>query len=133
MTNTVIMNIDKNDPADDVAVVIQQEPEAEEDKERVYLCKACGCEITTDSFRLVKQGAFVHTFTNPAGFVYRVACFKSAPGCNMYGEYTKDFSWFKKYAWCYAVCKDCYNHLGWHFSRESGTDFFALILAQLVH
>lgn len=95
------------------------------------LCKSCSYPITAESSRIEKQGAFRHTFTNPAGYIYRVGCFGSAPGGAIVGGYSADFSWFKHYAWCYMVCSSCYRHLGWHYSGTEGTDFYGLILDHL--
>ena len=98
--------------------------------EELY-CFACGLAITRRRERLEVGGSHSHTFTNPAGYVFRVGCFRRAPGCAQAGEFTQEYSWFSGYAWRYALCAGCRVHLGWVFGGpEPG--FFGLILDRLV-
>ena len=101
------------------------------EEERPLRCVFCDAEITDERHSVEKAGSWKHVFTNPAGYVYEIGCYGSAPGCAILGDYVSDFSWFKKYYWAYAVCGSCYHHVGWHFSGASGSDFYGLILKYL--
>lgn len=109
---------------------VDLEDEEEDEFQRVLFCKSCGRMITSEKDRLQIDGAHNHTFFNPAGIVYELGCFKTAPGCSIQGEATSEFSWFAGYHWRVALCGGCTAHLGWHFM--SGTmAFFGLIIKNL--
>jgi len=99
-------------------------------EEEIYRCAACGHEITTAGERITVQEAHEHTFVNPGGYVYRIGCFRRAWGCLQAGESTDAFSWFKGCPWRYAVCGECFAHLGWSYEAAGGL-FFGLILDRL--
>jgi hypothetical protein len=113
-----------------------------EQPEGGLLCFACGHPITSERQRFAAGGAHEHTFTNPAGWVYRIGCFRSAPGCAQAGEFTEEYSWFPGQAWRYALCAGCRTHLGWVFRGASAgaggaagsapPEFYGLILDRLV-
>jgi hypothetical protein len=90
-------------------------------------CAACGREITDESQRIAVEGAHQHRFMNPEGYVYDIACFGEAPGCAVRGIPTGEFTWFRGFAWSYAVCRGCSAHLGWHYAGGEGAGFFGLI------
>ncbi len=94
-------------------------------------CVNCGKAITRERFGFAKDGSFVHTFTNPSGYVYKVGCFSNAPGTWIVGEYTGQFSWFKGYLWCYLLCEGCNSHMGWHFSSPESAGFHGIILERI--
>lgn len=82
------------------------------------------------------NGAHVHLFTNPAGFVYEIGCFASAPGCSHVGSIEDAFSWFPGWSWQIATCAACGVHLGWRYcssgsSGSSGAQFHGVIVAAL--
>ena len=111
---------------------LQYSQSAEPDGEEWPLyCSECRTVVTHSEEAISRGGAHRHTFTNPAGQIYVVGCFARAVGGVPIGEYTRDFSWFKDYAWCYVLCRGCAGHLGWHFSSTGGTDFFGLRLDRL--
>ena len=91
----------------------------------------CGASIAYPEDRIAVNGAVGHSFTNPAGFMYHIECYKSASGCSVTGEYETDFSWFPGFAWRYALCGSCNNHLGWHYVHSAGKNFFGLIRDRL--
>ncbi|MBN2353255.1 MAG: hypothetical protein JXD23_11840 [Spirochaetales bacterium] len=97
---------------------------------RVLLCTVCGTVVTSPDERTRLDNSFEYVFTNPGGFVYRIGCFRKAPGCLQSGEPTDFFTWFPGYAWSFALCRGCVTHLGWHFTGPED-DFFGLILNQL--
>jgi len=108
--------------------------EAEEQKDllpiEAIFCKACGRTVTGKDQRIAVHGSHAHTFFNPAGIVYELGCFSSAPGCHRAGEATTYFSWFAGYVWRFALCKHCNSHLGWYFEMGESS-FYGLILARL--
>ena len=103
----------------------------DEDAERPYTCAHCGAVITTRRDRVSRDGEHEHTFTNPAGLVFRIGCFRAASGCVPAGEDTAAYSWFPGFHWRYALCCGCASHLGWRYSRGS-EEFYGLIVDQLI-
>ena len=74
---------------------------------------------------------------NPAGILYRIRCFASAPGCTEAGEFTTEYTWFAGFAWRYALCASCWEHVGWVYRRSAEASdglgaFFGLIADKLV-
>lgn len=90
------------------------------------VCAACGQRITDDAHRIERGGAHAHTFVNPGGHVYRVACFAVATGCVELGAPDPAFSWFPGFTWQVIACRPCRAHLGWLF-RAPGERFYGLI------
>ncbi len=103
------------------------EDENETEKEDYIICRACGNVIASPDEQMEVDGKFSHTFTNPAGIAYKIGCFSNAKGCVNFGEPTSDFTWFPGFDWCYALCSNCFSHLGWHYS-SGDSSFFGLIL-----
>jgi hypothetical protein len=99
-------------------------------KEDFILCKLCGHRITTSSASIAVGNSHLHTFANPAGLLFDIGCFKSAPGCLNTGPFTHEFSWFKGYKWRISVCESCHAHIGWMFGSANHI-FFGLILDRL--
>lgn len=112
-------------PTDEHRVV-----ERDASDERI-VCAACGHAITTADTSVTKAGRHQHTCINPAGYVYRIRCFRRAPGCVTTGSWSTYYSWFQGYAWQIACCGSCSMHLGWAFepdgSPEDGAPFWGLI------
>ena len=96
---------------------------------RAVLCARCGLQLTDASQRIEVLGQHQHTFFNPAGVVFHIACFASAPGCRGLGPFSDAFTWFPGHRWQIALCASCGEHLGWHF-EGSGT-FTSLIEARI--
>lgn len=92
---------------------------------RAILCARCAAQVSDAAQRIEVGGRHQHTFFNPAGIVYQVACFAAAPGCRGVGAFCGDFSWFPGHRWQIGVCAACAEHLGWHFAGELA--FTALI------
>jgi hypothetical protein len=98
---------------------------------RRLLCRSCGSPVTTEAERTSIEGQHVHRRINPAGIDFEFGCFIAAPGAEIVGEATAEYSWFAGYRWNYSVCRGCATHLGWHF-EGAGPSFHALILVRLV-
>lgn len=103
--------------------------ESADEQRRALLCRTCSTPITTDRQRIDKQGKHLHTFFNPAGIVYEIGCFRSAPGCMTYGPPSSEFAWFSGYSWQIVCCRSCQEHLGWVFRGDD--EFFGLIVRKL--
>lgn len=111
---------------------VRQQPAGPDDEvNKKLVCTYCHFHITDSSEAIAQAGNHTHTFSNPAGFLYTVHCFASAPGCQHVGRPTVEHSWFSGFAWQLALCRSCQNHLGWHFVN-SGT-FYALIEGRTVY
>jgi len=105
------------------------EDETERAQRRGLLCRACSIPVTTEKERIEKEGRHLHTFFNPAGIVYEIGCFRSAPGCLSSGPPSSEFAWFSGYSWQVACCRNCQEHLGWIFRGED--EFYGLIVKKL--
>jgi len=109
-----------------------EEHTEEEEKEKAYiLCRNCGQPVSRPEDRISVQGSHMHTFANPHGLVFEIACFRSVFGCGYVGPATDEFSWFSGYRWRIVVCAACLTHLGWLFTA-AGDSFAGLILDRLI-
>jgi len=100
------------------------------EKDPYIFCRDCGFLITSEDAVISIAGNHRHTFKNPAGIVFEIGCFSSAPGCINMGEPTLEFTWFPGYRWTYSVCGKCLSHLGWFF-QSGDSQFYGLILNRL--
>ena len=95
------------------------------------LCANCKNPVTHRDQRIVVSGNHAHTCRNPHEFVFRIGCFRDAPGCKSEAAATAEHSWFAGYQWSIAYCAQCERHLGWRFSASADC-FFGLILDRLL-
>ena len=95
-------------------------------------CYRCQHLITTHQARIEVAGHHQHTFTNPTGLCFNIACFAEAIGCLTAGTPTDDFTWFRGFRWNYAVCGNCQVHLGWFYQALEGGEFYGLIVDRLL-
>ncbi|GMQ76767.1 MAG: hypothetical protein BMS9Abin01_2061 [Gammaproteobacteria bacterium] len=99
---------------------------------RPIRCAHCGQQVSTADQRTDQAGSHEHRFENPAGIVFRIGCFRHAPGCRRVGEATLQWTWFPGHAWSVALCVKCGTHLGWSYGPGgTGAAFFGLILDRL--
>lgn len=96
------------------------------------VCRQCLHVITSAEERTVVNGAHTHTFANPEGTVFEIACYRDAWGCGYLGPASPEFTWFAGYIWRIAVCSNCHVHLGWRFSVPDGHFFHGLINSRLI-
>jgi hypothetical protein len=96
------------------------------------ICKQCLHEITSSVERIVIDGAHTHTFANPEGIVFEIACYGNAHGCGYIGPSSPEFTWFVGYVWRIAVCANCHTHLGWRFAALDGHVFHGLITSHII-
>ena len=78
---------------------------------RGYWCAACRSRIADDEAALEFAGADRHRFVNPAGVAFEIGCFREAR-CSAQGAPTLDATWFPGFAWTFAHCANCGEHLG---------------------
>jgi len=111
-----------------VSPVVQGEEEFRTDE--ALFCKLCLNQITRKDQAIRINGSHSHTFFNPHGIVFELGCFRDAPGCQLMGEPTSEFTWFSGSVWQFALCRTCGGHLGWYYETgESG--FYGLLPARL--
>lgn len=103
----------------------EHEVDDHDQPERVVRCGACGREIARVADRIVVGTGDLHTFVNPQGEVFELACFSRADGAVAHGEPTLQFTWFPGHAWRYAGCRGCGAQLGWHFTGAAS--FWGLV------
>lgn len=95
-------------------------------------CAHCGQPVSSADQRIDQGGAHEHRFENPAGIVFRIGCFRRAPGCRPAGEATLAWTWFPGHPWALALCRNCATHLGWSYGPGGAGDaFYGLILDRL--
>jgi hypothetical protein len=107
---------------------VQQEPTVKPIE--AICCLACGAIVTGKDLKIQVSGSHTHTFFNPAGIVFELGCFHQAPGCQVVGGPSGEFTWFPGHLWRVALCRRCRTHLGWLFVMEENT-FYGLILTKL--
>jgi hypothetical protein len=98
----------------------------------VIVCRQCLHVITASAQRIVVNGAHAHSFANPQGIIFEIACYRDAWGCSTIGRSSPEFTWFAGYVWRIAVCANCLVHLGWRFSAPDGHFFHGLITSRLI-
>ena len=96
-------------------------------REGFLFCAACSHVIGHIEDRIEVNGSFLHTCTNPYGYVHHFGCHSDAHGCAISGDHHAADSWFEGFAWRLASCGNCDTHLGWLFERP-GEHFYGLIL-----
>jgi hypothetical protein len=101
------------------------------DDEGWLRCRACELAIARAQARIEAGGRHVHTFVNPGGLEYTIACFAEAPGCTGAGEEETFWTWFPGHAWRVALCGGCATQLGWSFHGRAAT-FWGLIVDRLI-
>ena len=103
--------------------------ELENKKNKKLYCRHCKLHITDIDQTISINGAYTHTFKNPAGYVYTINCYQTANGCIVIGEPTDEHTWFPGYQWQIVLCQSCQLQLGWLFSNSES--FYALIEERL--
>ena len=99
---------------------------AGESPRRALVCAACGHEVTRAEAAFSVAGSHTHTFMNPGGFVFEIACYREAPGVVAAGPSSGEWSWFPGHVWRVVLCGACRTHLGWSFRGEERV-FFGLV------
>ncbi len=87
---------------------------------RAIRCASCAHRITSTDAATRRAGAHRHTFANPAGLVFVILLFGSAPGATPLGREHTEFTWFPDHTWQVLLCGSCHRHLGWRFRGPHG-------------
>lgn len=98
----------------------------------LLICRCCLAPITQCDQRIEVGLSHYYRFTNPAGIIYAIGCYRYAPGCNITGLPTLEDTWFGGYRWQAATCSDCQEHLGWYYQNNRDRFFYGLIQARLI-
>src|SRR3990172_8154876 len=67
-----------------------RQPDNAAGREQRLFCARCRHPITHRSEQIAVSDANAHTFTNPNGISFHIACFREAPGCAELGAATTD-------------------------------------------
>ncbi len=108
-----------------------EDMEQEPGREGGIFCRQCRHLLTSQDQRLEIQGSHGHTFSNPAGLLFQIGCFRLVPGCLPASPPEARWSWFSGYSWQVVVCSSCEVHVGWLYAGGSES-FYGLILNRLV-
>ncbi len=100
--------------------------------EKYICCRQCHQVISSDDQRITRDSAHEHTFANPNGLVFNIACFRTVIGCAYAGSFSQEFAWFKGYRWRIVICGMCLTHLGWLFVSDNADSFHGLIVDRLI-
>lgn len=107
---------------------VSEEPENEESW---IVCRQCRQRLCRPSEGTVVNGAHRHTFANPSGIVFEIACYRNVQGCSLAGPPSTEFSWFAGHSWQIIICSGCLTHLGWRFNSNQGTQFHGFIVDRI--
>jgi len=110
-----------------INIAINTDEDEKIEPEKIVRCKNCDHELTKASAAIEPHE---HTFRNPIGMSYHIACYRDAPGALDLGSPTTLATWFPNYGWSFAQCEQCTIHIGWWFH---GPDIFiGLIVPRLI-
>lgn len=115
----------------DPATLHDSETTAAEGEEKLF-CARCGRLVTMGRWRIAMNDDHEHVVFNPAGAVFRIFCFREAPGAVAAGAATAAFTWFKPYAWRLAMCGGCGGHLGWRYEGADAPRIFFAIIGEAI-
>jgi hypothetical protein len=105
--------------------------EKEPRREEKILCRQCLQVITSPAERMEVNGSHRHTFSNPAGLLFQIGCFRRIHGCVEASPHEAQWSWFRGYVWQVVLCRACATHIGWRYTGPQG-GFYGLILDRLM-
>lgn len=106
---------------------VELEERVELNRQIVVRCKKCAHDVTKAEHAAQPHE---HTFRNPAGYSFHVLCYSEAAGAGDVGIPTTEACWFPGYAWTFAICRQCNEHLGWWYTGEKR--FAGLIATRLI-
>lgn len=102
------------------------------DHGKAVRCAYCKTVITYQGNAEHIQGQHIHSFVNPGGYEFTIACYRRA-WCKIMGLPTLEWSWFRDCTWQYAMCPQCQEHLGWFYHCPANeSSFYGLILDRLI-
>ncbi|MEQ8504448.1 MAG: cereblon family protein [Rhodospirillales bacterium] len=98
--------------------------ETEDAPDDALYCVRCGHLVTRSRWAHTPEGGHERVCANPAGRMFKVVSFLEAPGAGDQGSPTDEFSWFPGYAWNFALCRNCSEHLGWRYTSDLDPPLF---------
>lgn len=101
------------------------------EEEGWIVCRQCRQRLTRPGYRISVNGSHRHSFANPSGIVFEIACYAKVQGCQVWGKPSPEFTWFAGHSWEILICSRCSIHLGWLFTGSPRSRFFGLILEHL--
>ncbi len=110
--------------------IVESVDETTRPKEGFLFCAACSHVVGHVEDRIEVNGSFLHTCTNPYGYMHHFGCHRDAHGCAISGGHHSADSWFQGFRWRLASCGNCDTHLGWLFEKP-GEHFYGLILDRI--
>ena len=122
-------------PFDPLLTAVDPEEKTEDAVKRApsrVRCKACLNVLTSNEHLTPIAGETCHFFTNPAGVGFDLQTYLHAEGVTVGGKATDYFSWFEGFAWQHGFCNRCHQHIGWYFSCEGSSGFYALIVDRML-
>lgn len=124
----------EKDPSEILPDVVEadQSEKLESGPEKYIFCRQCHQVISSDDQRIIHDSAHEHTFANPNGLIFSIACFRLVTSCAYAGPFSQEFTWFKGYQWRIVVCTMCLTHLGWLFVSGNADSFHGLILDRIM-
>jgi hypothetical protein len=122
---------DPDSGKDPVSTVESATAEETLEEEGWILCRQCRQRLTRPSHRVSINGSHRHSFANPSGIVFEIACYRKVQGYRIWGQPSREFAWFAGHSWEIVTCAKCSVHLGWLFSGDQASRFFGLILENL--
>lgn len=105
-------------------------PDRTMEAERAIVCARCGAPVARERDRMSAFGSHEHDRVNPAGYLFRIACFARADGAVAVGAPSDEFPWFPNHRWRVVVCGSCFVHLGWSFAGAEAS-FFGLVVDRI--
>ncbi len=105
---------------------------APEDASSWIVCRQCRQRLTRSSHGRSIDVSHKHTFANPSGIVFEIACYYPVSGITLVGARSTEFSWFAGHSWQIGICSGCRTHLGWLFSGRDAQLFYALITDRIM-
>ena len=120
---------------------LQQHSDAESESEAApspqdeaswIVCRQCRQRLTQANHGLSVDGSHQHTFANPSGVVFEIACYYPVSGISLVGSTSSEFAWFSGHTWQIGICATCRTHLGWLFRDASTQVFYALIVDRIM-
>ncbi len=93
-----------------------------------WLCYWCLQRVANDQDRFSYDGRDESVFRNPERVKFEIITFARTLGCRDTGQPTLEHTWFPEHAWCYCLCGQCGQHLGWSYTGSN--DFTGLIWSE---
>jgi hypothetical protein len=100
-------------------------------EESWIVCRQCRQRLSRPSESTIINGAHRHTFANPSGIVFEIACYRNVQGCTSAGQPSTEFAWFAGHTWQIIICAGCLTHLGWRFVSNQGGQFHGFIVDRI--